>query len=76
MKHFARVTLLITITLACLIPGLAQTGNNTSSAATTDKQARKQAERERKEAERRRKAEEKEALRQAGARCSRLRNNR
>ena len=74
MKHFARVTLFITITLVCMVPGLAQTGNNTSAA--TDKQARKQAERERKEAERRRKAEEKEALRQAGARCSRLRNNR
>jgi hypothetical protein len=74
MKHFFRITLLLVMTAACLIPGLAQAGGSTS--ATTDRQARKQQERERKEAERRRKTEEKEALRQAGVRCSRLRNNR
>ena len=74
MKHFFRITLLAVMTAVCVMPGLAQAGGSTSAA--TDKQARKQQERERKEAERRRKAEEKEALRQAGVRCSRLRNDR
>lgn len=39
----------------------------------SDREPRKQAERERKEAERRRRDEEKEASRQQGVRCQRLR---
>ncbi len=76
MKYFAGITLLITITLACPMQGIAQTGGGGNTSTSSDKQAQKQAARERKEAERRRKAEEKEALRQAGARCARLRGNR
>ena len=64
--------MIVVISLACGLTGaLAQTAGSTSS-ATTDRQARKQAERDRKEAERRRKEEEQAAQRQAGVRCSRL----
>lgn len=70
MRYFIRTIMLVAISLACLLPGVAQ--STSSTAAEMDRVARKQAERNRKEQERRRREEEQAALRQAGVRCSRL----
>jgi hypothetical protein len=70
MRYFVKTIMLVVISLACLLPGAAQ--STSSTAAEMDRVERKQAERNRKEQERRRREEEQAAIRQAGVRCSRL----
>ena len=72
MRRLIRAVTLAVVVCASAAPGLSQ-DNKPSTPNASDREARRQAERERKEAERRRKEEEREAGRQAGVRCARLR---